>query len=391
MANSISTALFPDIWKPMVQDFLNSSLVVKPISNMRFESDLVAGDVLNFPYMADVRVQAYTAGTDLTIDDLTATQSAMSIDQSRAATFYVDPTETRQSADKSWAAKMARQSAFVIAQEMDQNVLKTGTDGANVVVTGGTLSASTVLSKFGEAMQRLEEANATDGEMFAVISPYVKNLLFQAEVANGFNKADTALSNGFVGPSSTGFKIYVSNNLETSVTLTVATIPTAGDTITVYGVTFTAAASGAASAAGEFSIGANAAAAQANIKLAINGTGTAGATTYIDVSADNRRKLQNRQIAASTFATNVTTITGFGRINGTETLTAAADVFGTESSDLLFGRVGALSIGMQMYPELYVRPEPKKLGDNYITHTLYGKKVFFRDAARLVDMTYNQV
>lgn len=375
----------------MVQDFLNSQLVVKPISNMKFQQDLVAGDVINFPYMADVRVQAYTAGTDLTIDDLTATQSAMSIDQSRAATFYVDPTETRQSADKGWAARMARQSAFVIAQEMDQNVLKEGTDNASVTVAAGTLSASTILAKFGEAMQRLEENNATDGEMFAVISPYVKNYLFQAEVANGFNKADTALSNGFVGPSSTGFKIYVSNNLETSVTLTIGTIPVAGETITVYGVTFTAAASGAATAAGEFSIGANVAAARVNILLMLNGTGTPGAATYIDVSADNRRKLQNRQLAASAFSGSVTTLTGFGRINGTETLTAAADVFGTESSGMLFGRVGCLSIGMQMYPELYIRPEPKKLGDNHITHTLYGKKMFFRDTQRAVNMTYNQV
>lgn len=393
MANSFS-ALYPDIWRPMVQDFLNAQLVVKPISNMRYESELVAGDTLNFPYLSDVRVQSYTAGTDLTIDDVTAAQSAMSIDQSRAATFYVDPTETRQASDKSWAARMARQSAFVIAQEMDQNVLKEGTDNAATTIAAGTLSTSTILNQMGLSMEALEEQNATDGAMFAVISPYVKNYLFQAEVANGFNKADSALANGFVGPSSTGFKIYVSNNLETSVTLTMDTTPTAGDTLTVYGVTLTYRANGTAAVAGEISLGTGGSAladTQASTRQALNGSGTPGASNYIDVSADNRRKLQNRQLACSAFSANVATLTGFGRINGRETFNAPTNVFGTESSGMLFGREGALSIGMQMYPELYVRPEPKKLGDNYITHTLYGKKVFYRDTFRLVNMTYNQI
>lgn len=390
MANSLSTALYPDIWRPMVQDFLENTLVVKPISNMKFETELVAGDTLNFPYLSDVRVQAYTAGTDLTIDDVTATQSAMTIDQSRAATFYVDPTETRQAADKSWGAKMARRSAYVLAQEMDQNVLKEGTDNAATTIAGGSVSASNILSKFGSAMQSLEENEATDGEMFVVISPYIKNFLFQAEVANGFNKADTALVNGFVGPSSTGFKVYISNNLETSVTLTMDTQPTAGDTTTVYGVTWTWIADGGTATAGQLKVGANVADAQAIFVTAINGTTAPSAGDYLDVATVSRRKYQNRQLACSAFSGNVATLTGFGRINASETFTAGTNVFGTESSSILFGRVGSLSIGMQMYPQLYVRPEPKKLGDNYITHTLYGKKVFYFDTLRLVNMTYNQ-
>lgn len=382
------TALNPEVWKRDVQDYLNAMLILEKIANKKCEAYLSSGDQVNFPYVSDVRIQDYTPGTEVTIDAINATQDSLTVDQSKIATFYVDPQQERQ-ALADYGAQLKYQAAYQLANNIDQQGIQAGVAAASVTLTGGTLSASTVLPVFDSAYSTLFRQNAVDGELFAVIDSNTKTLLTQAGVANGFNMADMLLRNQYVGDAS-GFKIFVSNNLKSTVSLTMATIPTAGDTFTVYGVTFTAAASGAATAAGEYSIGANIAAAQVNIALAINGTGTPGATTYRDVSVDNRRLLQNRQVACGDFAVNVASVTGYGRIGGTLPVNVASNTgFGTEATNLLFGRMGAISLGIQMYPELYINQEPRMIGKNYLTHTLFGTKVFTRDAQRLVKASIN--
>lgn len=388
MAANTITALNPTNWRPMVQDFLNNMLVVKPLSRTEFRAELRDGETIDWPYMDDVRVQSYSPGTDVTIDALNATSDTMDIDQSRIVSFPVDPTEKAQARDKAFPVKMARQAAFRLSNEIDQNVISTGVTAASSTVAGGSLTSSNFFSKITDSMAALQRANGADGPLYGIVDPERRALLSQVFVGNGFDEADVSLRNGFVG-SAAGFEIYVSNNLPVSQTLSMATNPTNADTITVAGVTFTFVTNGTAANAGEISIAGSVGATQPIVVNAINGTGTPGASTYIEVSTENRRKLQNAQISAATFAANASVVTGFGKIGGAETFTDPTDAWGTETGTMLFGRKGATSLGMQMMPDLYIRPEPKQLQDNYLTHTLYGKKVFHRDADRLVKMTYN--
>ena len=200
-----------------VQDWLNAMLVAEGICDVnQFDSMVSSGDQINWPTITDQRVQSYTPGTDLTIDDFTAAQSSLTIDQSKASTVYVDPQEVAQAEDKGYPERLARQAAFVLAQELDQNVLAAGIAGANNSVTGGALTASTIYTKLTDAMAALQRSNGADGPMFAVLDPERCALLAQSEVANGFNLADSALKNGFVGNSQAGFRIFNSNNLPTS-------------------------------------------------------------------------------------------------------------------------------------------------------------------------------
>lgn len=386
MANSL-TALNPELWKPMVQDYLNKMLVAKEICNTKCEAYLSSGDQVNFPYVNDVRVQSYSQGSDLTMDDLDATQSSLVVDQSKAATFVLDPVQEKQ-ALANYGAELAYQSAFQLRNNIDQHVFATGIAGANSTVAGGSLTTGTVLSKLGSVYAELVRQNATDAPLFGVIDAHTSTLLTETFVANGFQEADMQLRNQFRGKAA-GFNLYVSNNLPSSQTFTIVTIPTALDTFTVAGVEFTFVANGTAATAGEISIGVNAAAAQANFVLAVNGTGAPGAGTYIEISKENRRKLQNAQISASAFAVNVSTVTGYGKIGMTENVTPADCLVGTETSNMVFGRQGSVSLAIQMMPELYIREEPKQLAKNYITHVLFGDKVFFRDAFRLVNLSYN--
>jgi len=386
MANSFS-ALNPEVWRSTVQDYLNKMLISEKIANRKSEALLNSGDTVNFPELTDVRIQSYSQGTDLTIDDQTATQSQLVVNQSKAATFALDKVQQKQALAQ-YSLDLAFQSAFQLKNNIDQSVINTGVNAANNTVAGGTLSTSTMISKLGDVYAQLARNNAVDAELFGVIDPERQALLTQTFVANGFVEADSRLKNQFVGRAQ-GFNIFVSNNLPSSVTLQMATIPTATDTLTVYGVTWTWVASGAATAAGDISIGANVAAAKANWLLAVAGTATGSAATYIDVSTANRRILQNAQIAAAAWGSDASVFTGYGKVGAAETFTDATDTWGTETSNMLFGRMGAVSLAIQLQPSLTIAQEPKQLVKNYITHVLYGTKVFSKDTKRLVNLSYN--
>lgn len=386
MANSL-TALNPELWKPLVQDYLNNTLVSMAVANVRCEALLSSGDQVNFPYVNDVRVQDYTQGTDLTMDNLTATADALTISSSKAATFVMDPVQERQ-ALANYGADLAYQAAYQLRNNIDQTVIASGVDNAAGSVTGGTLTSSTMISKLTDLYAELQRANATDGEMFVILDPERTALLSQTFIANGFTVGDNTLRNGFAGKA-LGFDVYTSNNLKYSQTLQMATIPTATDDISIAGVTWTFVASGGATAAGDISIGADVAATKANILLAVNGTGTPGAATYIEIATASRRKYQNAQIAAAAWGSDECVITGYTRISGTETFTDATDTWGTETTNMLAGRKGAMSLAIQMQPELYIREEPAQIARNYITHTLYGAATFTRDKDRLSVLTAN--
>jgi len=385
MANSFS-ALNPTNFMPMVQDFLNAMMVAKAISRTEFRAQLKSGSTIDFPYVTDLRVQDYTTGTDLTIDANTATSDTMSIDQSRAATFTLGPNEIAQMEDKSLQAKYARQAAYRISNDIDQKLFTAGVNGADGTVAGGALTSSTILQYLTEARATLVNANGADGPLYAVLDPDRIALLAQAFIANGFGQADASLLNGFQGRA-VGFDVYESVNLPTSATLTMATNPTADDTVTIKGVTFTFKAT--PSNAGEVDVGTDAATSQTNLRNAVNGTGTPGATSYIALSTANRRKLTNAGVSMGAWATNAAVVTAYGKQANSETFTATADGWGTETSQALVGRKGATSLGLQIEPTMYEGKEPKRPETNFIIHTLFGTKVFNQDTFRLCKLTHN--
>lgn len=354
------------------------------IGNMRWEEYLVDGGSIDFPYVSDVRVQDYTPGTDVTPDDIDATSDVLTINRSKVVDFRVDPTEQRQ-ARADWEAALVYQSMYQLKNEIDQHGLNVGVSNAANTVTGGDINSSNILGFMNQAYATLFEENATDDRLWMVMDAVRATKLTEAFQSFGFNLADITLRNQFAG-SAVGFDVYVTNNLPTSVALGLATNPSADDTITIKGVTFTFVA--APASAGDVDIGADAATSQANLLAAVNGGSGAG-TTYIELSKEDRRKLQNQQVTLGAWASDSSTITAFGPMNPSSSLTAAADGFGTETSQMLAGRQGAISCAIQMYPQLYIRPLQYQIGDNYMTHTLYGDTVFTRDKRRMVKVTHN--
>jgi len=379
--------LNPEVWTATVQDYLNKMLISQKICNRKAEALLNDGDTVNFPELTDIRIQSYSQGTDLDIDDQTAIQSQLVVNQSKAATFALDRVQRKQ-ARANYAVDLAYQSSFQLKNNVDQNVINTGINGAAETVAGGTLSTSTIITKLGNAYAALSRNNAVDAPLFGIIDPERQALLTQTFVANGFVEADSKLKNQFVGRAQ-GFNMFVSNNLPSSVVLTMDTQPTAGDTITILGKTWTWIADGSTATAGQIKVGANVADAKAILIAAINGTTPPSAGDYMDIATNGRRKYQNAQISCSAFSGDDATITSYGKIGAAETFTAATNVFAAETSSMLYGRTGAISLAIQMQPELTIAQEPKQLVKNYITHIVFGSKIFSRDEERLVKMTYN--
>ena len=386
MANTHSP-LAPVNFIPQVQDFRNMRLVAKAISDTKFSSKLYSGQSIDFPYISGVYTQDYTPGTDLTIANNTATSDTMTINQSKASTFTLDPNQQAQAEDKTIQARLADQQAFVLASTVDQTLFTTMASGAVNTTTVGTVNVSNIISTMSSQKATLARKNA-NRSTYAVLDPERIALLEQAQIANGFSLADSALRNGYVGDT-LGFKVFSSNNLPTSVGYTMDTINTAGKVFEVAGVEFTFVANGTAANAGEISIGANVTANQANFLLAINGTGTPGASTYIDVSAEDRITLKNAGIAASAFATNVSTITGFGKLDASTDSADGNNDLGAETGSIFFGEMGSTGLGMQIMPSMYEGREAKRPETNYILHELFGTKVFYRAAKRIINATIN--
>ena len=385
MANT-TTSLNQTKFVRTVQAFRNKMLVSMRFARTQLPVDVSNGDQIDFPTITDLRAQSYTAQTDATIDDFVSASDTLDLDNREVVTFHIDPAQVKQ-ATSEYESALAFQAAHQLANRVDQTVINVGITGTSNSISGfTTINSTNILNMFTEATSNLFRQNAGPGRSFALIDPERFALLEQNVVANGFNLGDTTLKNGYTGDYA-GYNVLVSNNLPSSQTLGMATNPTADDTFTLYGVTFTFKA--APAAAGEIDIGGSAAATGANIVLAINGTGTGDGTDYFELSTANRRKLQNAQCSAAAWGSDASVVTGFGKIDGEETFTDGTDAWGTETSSLLFGRVGAVSMAMQMAPKLFVRPESKQVGDNHILHQLYGDKVFTRDADRLIKVPYN--
>lgn len=356
------------------------------IANTRYEAQLTVGQNFNAPYMNSVRVQNYTYSTDATIDDTVLTADTLTVNQIKIATANYDPLQNLLTGD--WEDELAADMGYQLGRNVNQYVAQTGVSGASTTVAGGTLNAGNVYEFLTSISSGISRQRAGSGAMFGLVEPGFIDYLVLADLANGFQRADAGLRQGYVGDTNAGFRIYECHDLPCTVSLTMDTQPTATDTTTIYGATWTWVADGTAAAAGEINIGANIGDAQAILVTAINGTTPPSANDYIDVATDSRREYQNGQVSMAAFATNVAVITAYGRIGASATFTAATNVFGDETCSQLFGHLGAVDLVLQAAPSIEERLPQANKSVNVLGTTQYGSKVFNRMAKKLATGTF---
>lgn len=320
MANTL-LAFSPEYRSNRIQKLLQKALVSRELANMEERAQLTNGVKVHRPYMSDVQVNTYTKGTAVSIQDITATDEYLTVDQTKEASIYIDEIDVIQN-KYDVANKYTDRLAYQLKRDIDGAFLA---EAANATLTmddsdfggtsgvGVTVTASNIIKFFSKAEAKMNNQNIEDTTpWFAVVTPDVKAIIQQSMIYNGFQKADTALDGTMMGNGLVGrylnFNVYSSTNVRHTNKLTTSAILVAAETITIAGVVFTAAANGGAAAAGEFSISTTEDLCMANLVLAINGTGTPAAGTYIALSAADRRTLKNAGITAS-YASHVLTIT----------------------------------------------------------------------------------
>lgn len=375
-----AAAFIPALWSKRLQILTKNQLVAKEICSFEEQAWLSYGDTVHRPYANDLSVNDYVKYTDTTAQDLVGTDETLVINKSKEISFSIDEIDDIQSKYDLEDNYVSR-AAYRLANDMDRTVLAETANATQTFDNSGSaisLSVANCLATVMDAGAMLAANGCEMDKTWAlVVSPKAASIIGQTVVGSGYSLADLALRNGYAGDFA-GYKVYVSNNLRTSNTITLDTV-VATDAITIAWVTFTYVSS-IWSTAGNVLKGANDAAAATNLAAAINGAAWAW-TTYVEVSAADRAKLKNAGLVA-TASGAVVTIVSWGKVvASTEDTTITV---GTAVEEALLCRPGAIDMVMQKGISVRKTPLAKQKADYFIISCLYGVKTFTEWKERMV-------
>lgn len=395
MTNTVADGTTKQHWMPRFQKNLDKTLVAKSISDFYTGSDRV----IHNPYGSTPVGSDGTATTTYDVDDFTLTDDTLTVNRRATAAEHIDNIEQLQ-VRYDLAMERADRQAYTVRDIIDQYVLElpvafSGVDDIDAGDFAGTpgtpyASSNTVVDDIADTIRTQLMLNnaSTEQGLFWVVSPFEAADIASFTKNNGFTSSDYAIKNGFTGENFGGLDIMVSNNLYHTVTLALATNVTAGDTITVAGVTFTARA--VPSLPGEFDIGADADATRIIIQNAINGsaTGQNSATGYFEVSAANREKLSRLQIVATDNASgNTMAVVANGTLIVSETLTDGTDTWGTVSRHTIAGVKGSIQVAVPADgAEFEKKPVSGKHGREVVTSQIYNATIWENMKPQVLDV-----
>jgi hypothetical protein len=364
---------------------LDNMTVIRPFANHKYEGQLKQqGDTVTVQSLGDVTWnRGGVAGAAITAGTLTVSTFSLTVnecDQVNIPVANIDEVRYNRQAQADISSRMAEG----LAQIMDKYTAQLAVINATTKnTTAVTLTTANVFSTFARLKTDLVKKNVKLGGVGVFISPEIENWLVQADEFDANEGGLEVRKNGYIGKIS-GLKIYTTNNAPHRKTLTLPTIPVAGDSIQLGGVTFNFVAAGAAAAAGDVAIGANVAACQVNLVNAIRGTGTAGATTYIAVSAANRLILKNLFVDCDLAfsAANVLRIYSANTLTTVETITPADGVISADAVIMFAMDTEAVNVVDQM-----TRMDSRDITNGFTTNLLgeyvYGGAVLGRNADRI--------
>ena len=385
---------------------LEKILIADKIRGTEADSALKAGgDTYNRPYIPRGNTQSYTDGTGVTKQSFTATNETLSLDQKVVYNFILDYTDLRQQKRRgALLAKMARDAMEELATVVDGDFFyryqdanyKYGSGGitTSATVAAFTLSTGNALSSFGTVMAHLLDFTGGLKSKFLVIDPYHMDVIENASIGNTFNIADRAFVNGYVG-NFKGYKLYVSNNLTSEVSLTMTGVGVAAETLTLNGTTLTWDASGGT--AGMIHVCDSSTNEAINIAAVLNAPGTGiayAAGTGYDVFTTQADLHNLSGFVATNPSTSVVLMKSKrGRITiGTANADITNGSFGTQTVHAIAGEEGAINLAYQEKGKLFNNTSPTDSSGNTLLAsennylTMYGIKTFDDGDDRIVDV-----
>ena len=383
MANNLS-AFSPEYWSARTQRLLKKKLIAREIASMEEQAILRDWDMVHRPYYSDVVVNNYTKGTDVTVQDVSATDEYLVVNKSKEATVYIDEIDVKQNKYDA-ANKYIDRMTYALKKDIDGAFLQEALNAEYTMDDGDmggtpntpiTVSVANVFKLFTLTEAKMNANDIEDTKpWFFVITPDVKANIQQTNLVNGFQQADAALRGTLKGMGYLGtwgnFNIFVSNNVAHSNLVSVSSLA-AADTLTVNGVTITFAA--APAAAGECKP------TKAALIGMINGE-MATAGDYVEFSDADRAKLLAVNAKAIDNSGDVEIITA-----GHVAYAQSGVTLGGEVAHCWAGQYGCSDMVIQKDVAVQKNKEPKKTGYNYLCWTLYGIKTFTEGAKRCIEV-----
>lgn len=366
--------------------------VARALADTHYEALLTDGDTLNLQYTGYPRVQSYTKGSGLTVDDNYATSEQLSITTIPAIAAYYDDVDKVQNS-LNWVTDEAKKAMKALNNNIDQAVFSeytnansdifaadVGGSGATTAITLNTSAISPIMAAFARKLSTLD---VDESKRFIVLGPKMREQLNLYISGKDTNYADVVGKNGLI-TQRFGFDIYYSNNLPFTATLGMAAVPTLLDTVTINGAVMEFAAD-ADTVSNDSYLGVlrtgNADTDRAALTACINNSGTVG-TTYSDPDAENndaRWKLTKAGVVATNDNGNdQMTIVAYGDVVVATNLSDGTDAWASQVQHVLGGIKGAIMLLVQKQPNVSSHDtggaSSPKLGVNILSWTLYGKK-----------------
>lgn len=370
MSNQL-TALDIEIWEAETQALLEERSIFMDLATMR---DAKGVKIIHNPYYVRGAVHTYTAGNDVTDNDIISVADDMDTFTTKEYTFVYDETEAL---DTEYAVVMAQReiAAYQLSMDMEKAFFEEYVNATHTAAET-TLGTSNTLRAFSTGNATLINTGADDRKIVTVVDPFTLVDIQDYVTTNGFQVSDETIKRGWKGMFA-GNPLYSSSSLISTTSLALATNPTADDTVTINGVVFTFVAS--PTNPGDVDIGVDAATSVDNLVAAINGGAGAG-TAYIEVSAENRENLFG--ITATDNTTSIAlSMRGYRPVSSS--LTAAADKFGAVVVNNIIMAMGAIDFALRSPVKLVSEKVQKRFAKRYSAWCNYGKKTFAQNKKRM--------
>ncbi len=356
MANTIIVA---NLLQKETIRLLDKKVVIAPIANGAYTGQLKKqGDTVEVETFPNVKFDhGTTAGDDIAVQDWAITSETLVVNEVLQGGWKIKDIEQVQS-NLQLQSQIADRIAVRKAQTYDQFVADLAAKNPNTALNDlapSTLSKTTVLDQIELMRATLSGNNAFDqAELF--VNPTIASLIRLSDLYVGIDAGFKMREAGGVGMFA-GFKVYETNNLPYKQKITLDTVATADDTIAfsipnpVTGssdtVTFTAKA--APSNPGEFDVAASAAAQAVIVTDMINGTGTPGATSYIELSAADRSIMKRGLVyCGTTWTSDATELIGANGVTCALSMTAGTNVLGTLGTVMFASDRNAINLVKQL-------------------------------------------
>lgn len=240
MANAVSL-LNKQKYTKTVQALLMEELIAMDLANVSLRESFGDGNTINYPRPVYNNVSQYTKYTAQTESDVEYTNETMTVDNIPQITFQYDPVDELENG-YDVLADQAKNNAFRMRQYIEgkffEAAVSSYTTPAAVTLSTVATDATFSVKVYGAAVAELSNAGVDEKNLVTVVDPYTLQTIGQGAIGNTFQVADEVYKRGYKG-SFCNTMLYTSANLTGTAILDLATNPTAGDTVTINGVTFT--------------------------------------------------------------------------------------------------------------------------------------------------------